>query len=107
LKKTLSALSKLKVHLMTTMMGRMVPNCEEASRRVSAAMDGPLPWRQRVGMHAHLLLCAFCRRYKAQLDLIRNAFRTGAEPPEGAVPPLPPEARDRIRHAIRSSSGRD
>ena len=46
-------------------------------------MDAKLPWPRRLAVKVHLLYCVWCRRYAAQLQLLRSAARE-----------LPPEALD-------------
>jgi Putative zinc-finger len=50
-------------------------NCRQATRLVSQAMDTKLPWHQRLAVRIHLLYCVWCRRYAAQLQLLRKAAK--------------------------------
>jgi len=91
------------------------PTCRQASRLQSEALDHRLSWPQRFGLGLHLLVCRWCRRYGRQLRFICRAARhagdhehePGPEPAQGA-PALSPEARDRLRQALRQEgeSGR-
>jgi hypothetical protein len=49
------------------------------------AMDRPLGWTERVRMRGHLLICAACTRFNAQMRLMRSAMhrmgQDGDEPP--------------------------
>ena len=50
-------------------------NCRQVARLISQSMDATLPWHRRLGMRIHLLYCVWCRRYAAQLKLLRKAAR--------------------------------
>jgi hypothetical protein len=50
-------------------------NCREATRLISQAMDSTLPWHRRVAIKLHLLYCVWCRRYAAQLQILRKAAK--------------------------------
>ena len=72
-------------------------SCHDMSRLSSQAMDTRLPRMTRFRMRVHYLICAWCRRYRAQLALLRRAVsRLGNDAPE-AGPALSPEARERIK----------
>lgn len=46
--------------------------CREVSHKASLYLEGELPWRERVAMRVHLLMCNDCRRFLRQLSgLIR------------------------------------
>ncbi len=82
------------------------PNCQQAARLQSAALDHKLTWRQRFGLHVHLLLCKWCRRYGKQIKFLRRAAHD--HPEELATPAsqkLTSEARERIKEKLRSKAG--
>ena len=54
-------------------MAVLSPNCRQASRLQSEALDHKLPVLQRVGLRIHLLLCKWCRRYGKQIRFLRDA----------------------------------
>ena len=78
------------------------PNCCEATRSQSEALDGPLRLGRRIGLRVHLVLCKWCRRYGKQIGYLRSAARRHEEN-ERCLPPqsLPPEARERIKRRLR------
>ena len=80
------------------------PDCREATRRQSEALDHPLPFLQRLGLQCHLLLCVWCRRYGSQIKFLRQAARkcdeVEIEPPGSAGARLSEEARTRIRKRL-------
>ncbi|MEO6738727.1 MAG: zf-HC2 domain-containing protein, partial [Chthoniobacteraceae bacterium] len=79
--------------------------CHDMSRLSSQALDARLPWTTRFRMRIHYLICAWCRRYRAQLALLRRAVsRLGNSAPE-AGPSLPPDARERIKKHLCDHSG--
>lgn len=80
-------------------------SCHDMSRLSSHAMDTRLPWATRSRMRVHYLICAWCRRYRAQLAFLRRAVsRLGNEAPETG-PALPPEARERIKKHLCDHGG--
>ena len=76
------------------------PNCKAALRLQSAALERPLPWRQRSGLWLHLRLCVWCARYGRQLKFLRVAAQRGEA---GPVPPMPPAVRARIKRRLQSA----
>ena len=76
------------------------PNCREAIRLQSDALDRPLPRLRRVGLRLHLFLCAWCSRYGKQIKFLRAAARR-CDHDYGPAPALPPEARERIKEQVK------
>ena len=78
------------------------PNCKEAIRLQSDALERPLSLSQRVGLRLHLLLCKWCLRYGRQIRFIRQAAH---EHPDKLcnqeAQGLSPEARERLKRAVR------
>lgn len=84
--------------------GELSPDCREATRLQSQALDRPLGLGQRIGLRIHLVLCKWCRRYGKQIEFLRSA----AHRHEEHEPPLPPqslraEARERIKRRLRET----
>jgi hypothetical protein len=78
------------------------PNCREAVRAQSEALDHPLPPARRFGLWLHLLICKWCRRYGRQIRFLREAAHEHDETlAEGAPQNLSPEARERIKQHLR------
>ena len=75
-------------------------SCKEAAWLISESMDRDLPFMQRLGIRAHLLMCKHCTRYRRQLLFIRDALQHYLDEIENeeSVPPvsLSPEALERI-----------
>jgi hypothetical protein len=79
------------------------PSCKQAVQLQSAALDTKLPFRQRLGLRIHLMLCKWCRRYGKQIRFLCSATHEhGGE--ERALPPqaLSPEARERIKDRLQA-----
>ena len=82
-------------------MAALSPNCRQASRLQSEALDHRLPFPQRVGLRIHLLLCKWCRRHGKQIRFLRDAAH---EHPD-ALPDaqkLPDAARERMKQRLRA-----
>ena len=81
------------------------PNCKQATRLQSEALDRNLSFPQRLGLQLHLLLCKWCRRYGKQIRFLRDAAR---EHPAELAEPLPgklsPEARERSKQKLHDHS---
>ena len=81
------------------------PKCREASRLQSEALDHALSPLQRLGLRLHLVLCKWCRRYGKQLGFLRQAAHEHQDKVAEAAPQtLSPEARERLRRALRDQS---
>jgi hypothetical protein len=79
------------------------PNCREASRLQSEALDRKLSFPRRLGLWLHLLICKWCRRYGKQIRFLRGAARQCPDHLTEAVPQkLSAEARERILQRLES-----
>jgi hypothetical protein len=79
-------------------------SCERASKLISQSMDRSLTLRERWALRFHLVLCVYCRRYRRQLQLIRDAMRRVMEierPVSAGGDALSPEARQRIAEVLQ------
>lgn len=78
------------------------PKCHDITRLISQSRDRPLPWRTRIAMRVHYLICVWCERYRDQLGFIGQALKScpesGAENMKGG---LPTEARKRLKIAVQ------
>ena len=81
------------------------PNCKQAARLQSEALDHKLPFRKRLGLRIHLMLCKWCCRYGTQVRFLRDAAH---EHPDKVSEPTPQklsdEARERIKRKLRAES---
>ena len=81
-------------------MPRLFISCREAARRVSEQQDAPLSRSTRIGLSLHLAVCAHCRRYSQQIQLLHSALRD--YPDRLSQMKLPKRARAAI---VRELSG--
>lgn len=83
----------------------VVPNCREASRLQSDALDQSLSLPKRFGLRLHLLVCKWCRRYGKQIRFLRHAARGHLDELTEATPRrLPPEARERLKRSLSNEA---
>lgn len=75
------------------------PNCKEAIRLQSEALDHPLPPLRRIGLRIHLALCVWCSRYANQIKFLRTAAQN-CEHDHEPKPTMPAEARERIKRRL-------
>ncbi|MEO8042164.1 MAG: zf-HC2 domain-containing protein [Acidobacteriota bacterium] len=86
---------------------RTLPPCKDIVKIVSASLDRKLTIRERAVMRLHLLACKPCVRYMEQShflssaasqldDNLKDDLFTGR---------LSDEARDRIKNALKASTG--
>ncbi|MGQ9666220.1 MAG: hypothetical protein ACUVWB_02810 [Anaerolineae bacterium] len=73
---------------------------------ISERQERPLGFRERWSLKLHLMLCAYCRRFEQQVDLMRTALRElGRRAESGSADiaadiDFTPETQERIRKAI-------
>lgn len=51
------------------------PTCREVHQLTSEGLDRELSVIERARVHMHLLVCAACRNFTDQMNLIRRAMR--------------------------------
>ncbi len=56
--------------------------CQEVTERASDFVDATLPWRARLHVRMHLLMCRFCREYVRQMALLARTLRRLPPPQE-------------------------
>lgn len=77
-------------------------SCEEYSRNVSANLDRHLDKPAAFALKFHHIYCSFCRKFRAQIDLMDRGFKKLAEDDQnGDVIQLDNDARSRIRAKLR------
>jgi len=72
---------------------------------MSQSLDRKLSLRERLSLHLHLIVCAWCGRYLKQLRFLRQLIRLQSDcDPEEALPSLALslEARARMAYSIKS-----
>ena len=82
-------------------------SCKEVCYIVSESLDGKLPWRERLRVRFHLLMCKACQRMVRQMELLRAAARryesTGEETTHPQQKTLSKEASARILARLRQA----
>ena len=77
--------------------------CKEASHLISQTQEGQLSWRQRFGLHFHLILCDACTQFSRQLVMLREAVRqVGRHIEHDESLRLSPDVRNRIHGAMEN-----
>lgn len=61
--------------------------CKEVCYIVSESLDGKLPWRERLRVRFHLLMCKACQQMVRQMELLRAAARRYESTGEEAMHP--------------------
>jgi hypothetical protein len=85
-------------------------HCESAAELSSRELDETLPRLDRFALICHVLVCRSCRRFRAQLRLIRKAVRRGAQRRDATIASegrLSAEARARICQACHDLGPED
>jgi hypothetical protein len=80
--------------------------CKEVSKLVSESLEQGVPWRKRIGMQIHLMMCEYCSRFKRQMLFLRRLSRLMPEDPAEGTPDAPhlsDEARRRIKDMLSKS----
>ena len=49
--------------------------CKDAHKLVVRSQDKPLPWRERLGLRLHIMICAACANFERQMGFLREACR--------------------------------
>jgi hypothetical protein len=78
-------------------------SCRRASRLMSDAMNRTLSPTERVSLGFHLIICTYCRRFRAQIRYLRNLIQRYVQTHEAdptSSHRLSPDAKARIRHAL-------
>jgi predicted anti-sigma-YlaC factor YlaD len=78
---------------------KLMLDCKDVSRLLSAGQDGELAAPERARMRLHLVMCLTCRNVDEQLAFIRQAMRRlgrdeplADDPPSTVPPSVPPTA---------------
>lgn len=89
-------------------------SCKEVSKLVSDSLEEQLPFRKRIGVRMHLMMCTMCRAYRKQLLLLRqilSGYNRWLEERGSEQDRLPSEAAHRIKNTLeehaKKSSGKN
>ena len=70
--------------------------CREHTALFSKQLDDPLPRGIATGLRIHVLYCGGCKKFRAQIRLLRDlSAKIGQELESGEA--LPPVVRDRVK----------
>ena len=75
--------------------------CRQLAMNASRYLDSDLPWRDRIGIRVHLMMCRHCGRYVDQLARTVSMLRATAEQAPG------PGTDDRVIAAVRAARATD
>ena len=78
-------------------------DCLESVRLLSERRDHPLPPGKRIALRLHLLVCALCRGYRKQLEVVLRICHRAGDEASSHAPHLSPERRQAIQAAIDRS----
>lgn len=78
-------------------------NCKQASELLSRGMDEKLPWRKRLALRMHLLVCDGCSSFISQITFLRKVVRHHRDCPPCDSLRLSEEARQRIYRAMEEA----
>jgi predicted anti-sigma-YlaC factor YlaD len=82
-------------------------SCKDVCYVVSESLDGKLPWRERLRVKTHLLMCKACQHMVRQMELLRMAAHCYESSEEEKSPTdqvtLPEEASARILARLRQA----
>ncbi len=78
----------------------IMPSCKEVTAAVASDDLARRPWRERLAIRLHLLMCRHCRRYVEQLAAIASAVRALYR----EEPPAPDSLEKSILDSIKKRS---
>jgi predicted anti-sigma-YlaC factor YlaD len=76
--------------------------CKEASMLVSESLEHKLPFRRRMAVRMHLLMCSLCRTYRNQMLQLCGILKEAAKPEAPIEQHLPEDARERIKQVLKN-----
>ena len=88
------------MHRLFQVIRALTPNCRDAIRLQSDALDRPLSWPQRLGLWVHLIFCMWCVRYGRQLLWLKVTAQRVDNEKDGML--LTDKAKRRMQIAIRA-----
>jgi hypothetical protein len=69
--------------------------CRDTVRLLSEGRDRRLPWRTRISLRLHMLVCKMCQIYGAQFNALGRVCREAGARAEDECPACLPEERKR------------
>jgi hypothetical protein len=83
-------------------------SCRDVMRLAAEGPDRKRSFWTRMQMRIHVFFCGTCRICRMQMELLGLLFRLRFDetpPPDASIPPLSPEALDRMKQAVRERRG--
>lgn len=79
----------------------LMPSCHEVQTNLTEYLEGALPWRRRLGMWLHLVLCRACAGVLRGLKALPWVGKASLQPPEAA----PESAQQALAATLRRLKG--
>ncbi|HLO68366.1 MAG TPA: zf-HC2 domain-containing protein [Holophaga sp.] len=73
-----------------------IPSCPEVEEELTEYLEGAPPFRRRLGIRVHLLICRACDALRRVLEALPALGRKALEAPEAPAP----EAREALAGAL-------
>lgn len=86
------------------MMG--LPTCAEVAAAMTDYMEGAIPYRKRLGIRIHMMMCEACSGLHQRLLKLSSLAKDLVTPP-AAAPPEAQAAMDQVLLALRKDKGPD
>ena len=80
-------------------------SCADATQRMSESLDRQLPWKARMGLRFHVMMCSACRRYRRQIlgiEALRRRRPQGTSGADAGTYGLSPAKREEIKRSLES-----
>ena len=100
-------MGKLKLRIMGW-LSRPLPPCKEITENLSASLDRPLTWREKILTRLHLFTCEWCTNYGRQIGFLDEAVKNYTQQEEFSEKysqSLSKEARQSIKNALKKNQG--
>ena len=96
----------LREKLRDVILNLALSKCKDTTELISENMDHDLSVFKRWRMGFHLALCKYCRKYKAQLETLRQMTRgLGKEVPgTDSHASLKPDSKERMKQIIEKNN---
>jgi len=85
-------------------------SCDESSRLVSDRLERPLSRAERLALRLHLMVCARCRKFRRNLNLLRGLLRRRSDrclTDTDMLPALKPDEKARILQRLTGAQSEE
>lgn len=79
----------------------LMPSCKEVGENLTEYMDGNLPFRKRLGIRLHLMMCKMCMDVLRALRALPKFAKEVLGPPEE----MPVDAKETLDRVLRNLKG--